>query len=89
MYEVILNPQAQRLYDKLTGAEFEKIDNSLELLKAKPRPLGTKKIKQNIFRIRKGDWRIIYAIHDKDKLVVIGKIARRSEDTYNGVEDLF
>jgi mRNA interferase RelE/StbE len=89
MYEVTLNQQAQRLFNKLSGEELDRIDNCLELLKTNPRPYGVRKIKGNIHRIRVGDWRVIYAIHDKDKTVIVGKIARRSEDTYNALKDLF
>jgi mRNA interferase RelE/StbE len=89
MYEVTLNPQAQRMYNKLSGEEFNRIDHCLELLKTSPRPRGVRKISGNIYRIRAGDWRVIYAIHDKEKTVIIGKIARRSKDTYDNVEDLF
>jgi mRNA interferase RelE/StbE len=89
MYEVILNQQAQRLFNKLSGEEFVRIDHCLELLKTGPRPYGVRKIKGNIHRIRAGDWRVLYAIYDKDKTVIVGKITRRSEDTYDNVENLF
>ncbi len=89
MYEVILNPQAQRTYNKLSGEEFARIDHCLESLKTNPRPHGVKKLAGNIQRVRVGDWRVIYAIFDKNKLITIGKIVKRSEDTYNGVKDLF
>ncbi len=89
MYDVTLNHQAQRLFNKLVGEEFDRIDNRLELLKTNPRPYGVRKIQGSIPRIRVGNWRVIYAIHDKDKTVVVGKIVRRSEDTYDSVKDLF
>jgi mRNA interferase RelE/StbE len=89
MYDVILSKRAQRLYNKLSGRDFERIDNNLELLKTNPRPQGVKKITGNIYRIREGDWRIIYAIYDKGRLVIVGKIGRRSEDTYDGVKEMF
>lgn len=88
MYEVILTKKAQRVYNKLTGNDFERLDNSLDSLKINPRPHGVKKIRANLYRIRIGDWRIIYAIQDKAGKVIVGKIARRSEDTYNKVNDL-
>ena len=89
MYEVILTTRAQREYRKLAKADLERIDDSLNLLKTDPRPFGVKKIRKNIHRIRKGDWRIIYAIYDKDRLVLVGWIARRTEDTYSNVENFF
>jgi len=89
MYEVTFTRRAHREYDKLSPADLGRIDTTFDRLKANPRPPGVKKIRGNIFRIRIGDWRIIYAIFDEDNLVIIGKIARRTEDTYNGVKELF
>jgi mRNA-degrading endonuclease RelE of RelBE toxin-antitoxin system len=68
--------------------DADRISIAILALGDNPRPPGVRKFKRNIHRIRDGDWRIIYAIHDKENLVVVGKIVRRSEDTYNGVEDL-
>lgn len=89
MYEIILTRRTHREYNKLSPADLERIDAALDRLKTNPRPPGNKKIRGNIYRFRIGDWRVIYAIFDKDRLVLVGKIARCSEDTYNGVNDLF
>jgi mRNA interferase RelE/StbE len=89
MYRVILTSRAQKEYEKLTPADLDKIDATLDHLKTEPRPQGVKKLYANIHRIRAGDWRIIYAIFDKDRVVLIGKITRRSENTYDGVKELF
>ena len=89
MYEVILTRRAHREYDKLLPADQDRIDASFDRLKAEPRPPGVKKVRGNIYRIRDGDWRIIYAVFDKDKVVLVGKIARRAEDTYDKVKKRF
>ena len=39
--------------------------------------------------LRVGAFRIIYAIFDRDGLVLVGKIARREKDTYDRLEELF
>jgi mRNA-degrading endonuclease RelE of RelBE toxin-antitoxin system len=39
--------------------------------------------------LRVGPFRIIYAIFDRDELVLVGKIARREKDTYERREELF
>ncbi|MBN1176954.1 MAG: type II toxin-antitoxin system RelE/ParE family toxin [Dehalococcoidales bacterium] len=88
MYKVILTRRAYREYDKLSPVDQNRIDATLDRLKINPRSPGIKKIRGNIYRIRVGDWRIIYAVFDKDRLVLVGKIVRRSEDTYNRVKDL-
>ena len=89
MFKPLFHPQARKVYLKLSGTDFERIDGALERLQIDPRPHGIKKLGGNMFRIRVGNWRIIYAINDKEHLIIIARIARRSEDTYNGVEDLF
>ena len=89
MYEVILTRRAHREYDKLPPVDQDRIDASFDRLKAEPRPPGVKKLRGNTHRVRVGDWRIIYTVSDKDRLVLVGRIARRAKDTYAGVDDLF
>ena len=89
MYRLELTSRAQRELDKLGGEELERVVTAIQGLKDEPRPQGVRKLRGSIYRIRVGDWRVIYAVFDKDKLVVVGKIARRSEHTYNKVDELF
>jgi mRNA interferase RelE/StbE len=58
-------------------------------LEANPRPHRCKKLVDDIYRVRVGRYRVIYKIFDLGKLVLIGKVARRSEDTYSDIEELF
>jgi len=89
MYEVELARRAYHEFNKLSLTDQERIEAALDRLSANPRPPGIRKIYGNIYRIRIGDWRIIYAVFDKDRLVLVGRIVRRSEDTYDRVKDLF
>jgi len=89
VYRVELSSRAQRELGEIRGKEFERIVVALRGLRNNPRPLGVKKLRGPIHRIRVGDWRIIYAVFDKDSLVIVGKIARRSENTYNKLDRLF
>ena len=89
MYQLKLTSRAQRELDKLPAQELERIVAALQQLGGDPRPFGSKKLRASIYRIRVGDWRIIYAVFDKDDLTVVGKIARRSKDTYQRMGDLF
>ncbi len=88
MYQVKLTPRAQRQLDKLQAGDFGRIVAALQKLGDNPRPSGAKKLRGYIYRIRVGDWRIIYAVFDKDNLIIVGKIARRSKDTYDKMKDL-
>ena len=89
MYQLKLTSRAQRQLDKLPAEDLGRIVSALQQLLGNPRPSGTKKLRGSIYRIRAGEWRIIYAVFDKDKLIIVGKIARRSEDTYDRMKDLF
>ncbi len=89
MYEVELTSRAQREFNKLSLIDQDRIEAALDSLCNNPRPPGTRKIYGNTFRIREGGWRIIYAVFDKNNLVLVGRIARRSENIYDRVKDLF
>ncbi len=89
MYRLEVTKPTQRELDKLSDKELERIVPAIRSLGENPRPRGSKKIRRNIHRIRVGDWRIIYAVFDKDKLVIVGKVARRSERTYDKLDEMF
>ena len=89
MYHLELTPRAQRDLDKLRSEDLKRVVAAIRGLKGTPRPREVKKIRGPIYRIRVGDWRVVYAVFDKDQLVIVGKVARRSERTYNKVDELF
>jgi len=89
MHRIELTHRAKRELDKLPLKDFKQIDAVIRALTKEPRPQGVKKLKGAIHRVRAGDWRIIYAVFDKDNLVIVGKVARRSKRTYDKLEELF
>jgi mRNA interferase RelE/StbE len=70
-------------------ADRPRIVEAMLALEDNPRPRGCRKLFDDIYRIRVGNCRVIYKIEDEQKEVVVGKIARRREDTYRAIEDLF
>ena len=85
LYEVLLEPRAQKELDKVPSEVFSKIDAAILALAKNPRPFGTKKLDEKLHRIRVGDWRVLYAVLDKEARVVVLRIARRNEKTYKGM----
>ena len=81
-YRIFLEPRAERELDKIPPSEFSKIDKAILSLGSNPRPFGVKKLDDRLHRIRLGDWRIIYAIFDKESKLAILRVARRNERTY-------
>ncbi len=74
----------QKLRDRILKQDFDRIAKAVEKLAEEPRPNGVRKIKEAItaYRIRVGDYRIVYDVSDDKKLVVILQVVRRSETTY-------
>lgn len=89
MYRRELTKRAQRELDKLSGDDLERVVAVIRGLTENSRPHGAKKIRGPIYRIRVGHWRVVYAVFDKDQLVIVGKVARRTKRTYEEVDELF
>jgi mRNA interferase RelE/StbE len=89
VYEVLLRRRAGKQLDRVPYVDHPRIVKAMLSLGDNPRPPGCRKLVENIYRIRVGDYRVIYKIDDERKEVVVGKIARRREDTYKVIEDLF
>jgi len=58
------------------------ISHAIDALEENPRPSGCKKLKdatENLWRIRVGDYRIIYVIADEVKIVDVRKVGHRKD----------
>ena len=84
-YHVKLTPRATREIDRVPKELFRKLDAAIWALRDEPRPSGCVKLKGPIYRIRVGRWRVIYAVFDHDQLVLILKVALRTEQTYKDI----
>ena len=85
MYKITMSSKAKRELDKLPLNDFKRLDAAIWALSQNPRPRGVKKLRGPMYRIRVGDWRVIYAVFDRDQLVIVSKVVRRSKHTYEGV----
>jgi mRNA interferase RelE/StbE len=63
-------------------ANLARIGTAVEALSQDPRPPGSIQLQTNIYRIRVGNYRVIYKVYDDQKLILIGRVVRRSESTY-------
>lgn len=78
-WQVIIHRKAERVLKRLDGDTLERIRRAIGGLASEPRPIGYKKLSgyENLYRIRVGDWRIIYAIEDKQLIVLVLEISPR------------
>lgn len=84
-YEVRLRRTAQKELDSISGRDFEAIARAISTLEEDPRPPRVKKLADGLWRIRVGQYRLVYAIDDSSRVITIVRIARRKEDTYKGL----
>ena len=79
-YTVLILPSAQKQLSKLPNAIATRIEDKLLELEQDPRPSGCKKLKgRDAWRIRIGDYRVIYEINDGRLLVTVITIGHRRE----------
>jgi mRNA interferase RelE/StbE len=80
LYSVSILPSAQRQLAKLPNAIAIRIEDKLLGLEKDPRPPGCKKLKgRNAWRIRIGDYRVIYEIRDNQLIITVIAIAHRRD----------
>lgn len=80
-YSILLAPPAERQLKSLTDSVQKRIVKRLKSLRENPRPQGVKKLagEEDLYRIRDGDYRIIYTIQDKELIVLVAKIGNRKD----------
>jgi mRNA interferase RelE/StbE len=80
-YSLEIKQSAQKELNALDDALFTRIDRKILVLADDPRPAGCKKLRgyKDQWRLRAGDWRVVYIVDDAAKLVTITRIAHRRE----------
>ena len=80
-YSIDIKRSAQKELDALDDTLFKRIDAKILSLAANPRSVGCKKLKgyKDHWRIRVGDYRVIYILDDAAKTVTITHVAHRRE----------
>lgn len=81
MYDVYLERAAENDLKRLPASTFHRIVPQIKSLAENPRPPGCHKItgSKNDWRIRIGDYRVIYEIDEKTKAVRIMRVRHRRE----------
>lgn len=82
MYQLVISKQALKELSKLPTKFSKKIALAIDELIQEPTPNGCKKLKgekEYLWRIRIGDYRIIYLIEDSIQVIEIRKIGHRKD----------
>lgn len=80
-YRIKVSPSAARQLRKLDVAARRRIQAAVELLAQEPRPSGAKKLVggDGEWRVRTGDYRIVYEINDGILVVLVLAVGHRRE----------
>jgi len=80
-YSILLRPAAVRDLKALSADVRRRTESAIERLKDDPRPAGVKKLVgfENEWRLRVGDYRVLYVIDDPNRRVLVARVAHRRE----------
>jgi mRNA interferase RelE/StbE len=84
-YEVFISPAARRDLKHIRGPIRRRIGDAIDGLVEEPRPPGHTKLagEDHLYRIRVGDYRIVYQIEDDRLVVLVVRVGHR-KDIYRG-----
>jgi len=73
----------------LPRPDRDRVLDAIQSLAGAPRPYGIKQLGPGVYRLRVGNYRVIYRVLDDEHLVIVGRVCRRSERTYRRWRQLF
>jgi mRNA interferase RelE/StbE len=79
-YSLRIKRSAEKEMRRVPKADLRRIVERIESLATEPRPLGSEKLfGEDAYRIRQGDYRILYAVDDEQRTIEIIEIGHRRE----------
>ncbi len=79
-YSIIINKSAQKFLNEIDDRNFERIDEKILNLKENPFPRNSKKLfLYECYRMRAGDYRILYTVNQEKCVITILDIDNRKD----------
>jgi len=79
-YSLIIKKSAERELRTLPKPDLRRVTERLRGLAQDPRPTGSEKLSgHDRYRVRQGDYRIVYAVDDETRTVQVVKVGHRRE----------
>lgn len=80
LYSLRIKRSAEKELRRIPKADLRRIVQKIDSLATDPRPTGCEKLfGENVYRIRQGDYRILYTVEDDERVVEIIKVGHRRE----------
>lgn len=79
-YKLLIKPSAAEELEALPMKERKRVATRIQRLASEPRPSGTEKLSgQERYRLRQGDYRVLYSVDDNHAAIVVVKIGHGRE----------
>ena len=79
-YKVYFRESVEKDFRAIPKKDIRKILHRIESLTVEPRPSGCEKLTgQERYRVRQGQYRIVYSVQDNESTVWIAKVAHRKD----------
>lgn len=81
-YRLIIKPSASKELQAITDKDtLLRLIERIKLLQVKPRPSGSEKLagRLSLYRVRQGNYRVIYSVDDQSHVVDIIKVGHRRD----------
>lgn len=77
-WEVWLHRQPEKVLRRLPSELRHRLDRAILALADDPRPQGSRKLTgRELYRVSVGEWRIVYAVHEGEHIVLVLDVAPR------------
>lgn len=79
-YKIVIKRSAAKEIEKIPPKDRTRIVEKIRALATDPTPVGSKKLSgQEKYRLRQGNYRILYQIENEQLIIVVVKVAHRRE----------
>jgi mRNA interferase RelE/StbE len=79
-YRIVVKQSVAKDLKKISKKEVERILSAIQSLATTPRPAQSKKLSgQEKYRLRQGNYRILYSIEDRDLVICVVKVGNRRD----------
>jgi mRNA interferase RelE/StbE len=86
VYRIVITRSAEKDFSSIPFTFVQRISKQIDALALEPRPRGSKKLKgeSNLWRVRIGDYRVVYYIFEDTVMIKIVSISHR-KDVYRNL----
>lgn len=79
-YRITIKPTARKELEALSDPSLRRVDGAISALASEPRPRGCIKVRgTSLYRIRVGEYRVLYRVDDRARVIDIVGVGHRRE----------